>query len=36
MLESNHTPDFWNIVSVQLTHYEKAKEWLKKMGTYLS
>ncbi len=26
LLESNHTPDFWNIVSVQLPHYDKAKE----------
>ena len=35
LLESNHTPDFWNIVSVQLPHYDKAKEWLKENGNLL-
>jgi predicted metal-dependent hydrolase len=35
LLESNHTPDFWNIVSVQLPHYDKAKEWLKDNGNLL-
>ncbi len=35
LLESNHTPDFWNIVSVQLPHFEKAKEWLKENGNLL-
>jgi predicted metal-dependent hydrolase len=35
LLETNHTPDFWNIVSVQLPNYEKAKEWLKEHGNEL-
>lgn len=35
LLESNHTPGFWNIVSVQLPHYDKAKEWLKENGNLL-
>ena len=35
LLESNHTPDFWNIVSVQLPHYDKAKEWLRDNGNLL-
>lgn len=35
LLESNHTPDFWNIVSVQLPNYDKAKDWLKENGGLL-
>jgi predicted metal-dependent hydrolase len=35
LLESNHTPAFWNIVSVQLPHYNKAKDWLKDNGHLL-
>lgn len=35
LLESNHTPEFWNIVSIQLPHYEKAKDWLKDNGHLL-
>lgn len=35
LLEPNHTPAFWNIVAVQLPHYEKAKEWLKQYGHLL-
>jgi len=35
LLEANHTPTFWNIVSVQLPHYENAKEWLKENGKLL-
>jgi predicted metal-dependent hydrolase len=35
LLESNHTPDFWNIVSVQLPNFEKAKDWLKINGKFL-
>ncbi|MBL7823687.1 MAG: M48 family metallopeptidase [Saprospiraceae bacterium] len=35
LLESNHTPEFWNIVSVQLPHYTKAKDWLKDNGHLL-
>lgn len=35
LLESNHTPDFWNIVSIQLPHYEKARKWLQENGKLL-
>lgn len=35
LFESNHTSDFWNIVSIQLPHYDKAKEWLKENGSLL-
>jgi predicted metal-dependent hydrolase len=32
LLESNHTPEFWNRVSAQLPNYDKAKQWLKFNG----
>lgn len=32
LLESNHTPEFWNRVSAQLPNYDKAKQWLKENG----
>lgn len=35
LIEHNHSADFWNIVSVQLPHYDKAKAWLKKHGEIL-
>lgn len=35
LLEPNHTIEFWNIVSVQLPHYNKAKNWLKDNGHIL-
>jgi predicted metal-dependent hydrolase len=35
LLEANHTEQFWNIVSVQLPHYDKAKEWLRENGDLL-
>jgi hypothetical protein len=35
LLEPNHTPRFWNIVSVQVPRYEVAKEWLKENGRFL-
>ena len=35
LLEGNHTPEFWNIVKVQVPNYEKAKEWLKENGEML-
>lgn len=35
LLEPNHTPEFWNIVSIQLPHYNKAKDWLKNNGHVL-
>ncbi len=33
--ESNHTPEFWNILSIQVPDYEKAKKWLKEKGQLL-
>nr|WP_054549548.1 SprT family zinc-dependent metalloprotease [Lysinibacillus sphaericus] len=35
LIEANHTPDFWNIVSIQIPQYEKAKDWLKQNGYLL-
>ena len=35
LIEPNHTPRFWNIVSVQVPRYEVAKEWLKENGDVL-
>lgn len=35
LLEGNHTPRFWNILSIQVPYYEKAKTWLKKHGQLL-
>ena len=32
LLESNHTPIFWNIVKAQIADMEKAKQWLKAHG----
>lgn len=32
LLETNHTPEFWNRVATQLPNYEKAKVWLKENG----
>ncbi|SDX54939.1 hypothetical protein SAMN05444411_106197 [Lutibacter oricola] len=34
-IEHNHTPEFWNIVSIQVPDYEKAKNWLKINGHQL-
>jgi predicted metal-dependent hydrolase len=33
--EPNHTAEFWNIISVQLSDYKKAKNWLKDNGSLL-
>lgn len=33
--EANHTPEFWNIVSIQEPHYQQAKQWLKDHGNQL-
>jgi predicted metal-dependent hydrolase len=33
--ESNHSPEFWNIVGVQMPNYEEAKGWLKEYGNLL-
>jgi len=35
LIEGNHTPRFWNILSIQIPQYEKAKDWLKKNGHLL-
>lgn len=35
LLESNHTPRFWNIVKAQIADMEKAKDWLKAHGAEL-
>lgn len=35
LIETNHTPEFWNIVSIQIPQYEKAKKWLIKNGYLL-
>lgn len=32
LLESNHTPEFWNRVAARLPNYDKAKHWLKEYG----
>lgn len=32
LLETNHTPEFWNRVASQQPGYEKAKQWLKENG----
>ncbi len=35
LIESNHTPEFWNILSIQVPNYEKSKKWLKEKGQLL-
>lgn len=35
LIEGNHTPRFWNIVSTQTPTMEKAKTWLKEHGQLL-
>jgi predicted metal-dependent hydrolase len=35
LMEDNHTPRFWNILSIQVPNFEKAKAWLKKNGQLL-
>lgn len=35
LIEDNHTPRFWNILSIQVPNYEKAKNWLKQKGQLL-
>ncbi len=34
-LESNHTPEFWNIVRSQIPNHQKAKKWLIENGELL-
>ena len=35
LLETNHTPSFWNIISIQVPHYKQAKNWLMENGKLL-
>ena len=35
LIESNHTPRFWNIVRTQTPTMEKARTWLKENGQIL-
>ena len=35
LLENNHTPKFWNIVKIQHSDFQTAKEWLKENGNLL-
>jgi predicted metal-dependent hydrolase len=35
LIETNHTPKFWNIVRAQVGAMEKAKAWLKENGELL-
>jgi len=35
LIESNHTPEFWNVVRTQAPKMEKAKLWLKENGQIL-
>jgi hypothetical protein len=35
LIENNHTPKFWNILSIQIPNHEKAKKWLKEKGQLL-
>ena len=35
LIEDNHTPRFWNILSIQVPNYKKSKNWLKKNGQLL-
>ncbi|HLG34383.1 MAG TPA: SprT family zinc-dependent metalloprotease [Bacteroidia bacterium] len=35
LLEPNHTPEFWNIISIQLPNYKRARHWLKENGGML-
>ena len=32
---SEHSPEFWNIVSIQVPSYEDAKIWLRENGNVL-
>lgn len=35
LIENNHSPEFWNIVSIQSPNFQKAKTWLKNYGQLL-
>ena len=32
IIEKNHTPEFWHLISIILPDYEDRKEWLDKNG----
>ena len=32
---SDHSPEFWNIVSIQVPSYDDAKNWLRENGNIL-
>lgn len=35
LIENNHTPQFWHILSIQVPNYQKSKDWLKVNGHLL-
>jgi len=35
LIEHNHTPEFWDLVGMVLSDYEKRKGWLERNGKYL-
>jgi predicted metal-dependent hydrolase len=35
LIETNHTPRFWNIVAIQIPRWERAKTWLRNHGDLL-
>lgn len=35
LMENNHTPRFWHILSIQIPNYQRAKDWLKINGHLL-
>ena len=35
LIENNHSAEFWNILSIQVPDYQKAKDWLKINGHLL-
>ena len=35
LIEANHTPRFWNVVSAQLPAMERARDWLREHGQSL-
>ena len=35
LIESNHNPQFWNIVSIQVPRFDWAKRWLREHGDLL-
>ncbi len=35
LIEANHTATFWNILSIQVPDYQRAKDWLKNNGHLL-